>query len=216
MSVLLNQRSFTKLPVQRQVPGAKATTATASSVELVQLKLNQGASVYQATIKPARPKSTGATQWQSLPTNSTARPSAERPKLQFKHFTQRNQASVAPHPSRPIPANRPVVEPPVKTNSQPPRANLDLGAQHVARGNAPSVVGEMARIANPELRKRDSQNRGRLTARFSAELKVALGSGSQNGNNSVPDFVPSHGAAIYQATGCNCVASFLGFAGTPE
>ena len=110
MSVLLNQRSFTKLPVQRQVPGAKATTATASSVELVQLKLNQGASVYQATIKPARPKSTGATQWQSLPTNSTARPSAERPKLQFKHFTQRNQASVAPHPSRPIPANRPVVD----------------------------------------------------------------------------------------------------------
>ena len=78
------------------------------------------------------------------------------------------------------------------------------------------MVGEMARIANPELRKRDSQNRGRLTARFSAELKVALGSGSQNGNNSVPDFVPSHGAAIYQATGCNCVASFLGFAGTPE
>lgn len=79
-------------------------------------------------------------------------------------------------------------------------------------------MGEMARTANPELRERDSQNRGRLTARFSKELKEALGSGFDNANgiSNIPDFVPSHGAAIYQATGCNCVASFMGFAGTPE
>ena len=216
--MLLNQRPFTKLPVPGQKPSAPTTTVKASSLELAQMKLKQGASVCQATIKPSRPKPTGVSQWKSLPINAAAQPSMERPRLKFKHFTQRNQTSVAPQPSRPIPASRPAVEHPLNATSKPPRANLDVGSQQVAQKNAPSILGETAKTANPELRKRDSQNRGRLTARFSTELQEALGSGFQNQNStfSLPDFVPSHGAAFYQATGCNCVASFLGFAGSPE
>ena len=217
MSVLLYQRPITKMPVSRQASGPSAAISKGTAVDLAQMKLKQGASVYQAAIKPARPKPSAVSSWQSLPTEAPAQPSTERPKLKFKHFTQRNQTSAAPQQTRPAPAHRPGIEQEIITTPQP-RANLDVGSQHVARGNAPSIMGEMARTANPELRERDSQDRGRLTARFSKELKQALGSGfdNSNGNSTVPDFVPSHGAAIYQATGCNCVASFMGFAGTPE